>query len=320
MEEPKDGPIFDYSSGINGKQVVMPLTILIKCASHLYFATHELGPFRNDFNLGKQMRARINFFIANEDNLNIEGNKPSTSTDTGNVPYYRAADIGQHGTRDATSSGSEAQHTETSEKPLCGREATPDKPLCGRETTPTATPELTQLTNHHLKALTSLSDKLRWDEKELLDPKRVSVHAWRRWLRKKLSVIPFVCDILDRKLTTFNDTDSLLHSIIMHSFSPQLWAEYFSERGDRPIEIAVDLYDRYKTLKRALPSDRNTILNSIFVLYETLIEEYTSSSVANVLRKCYELAADSAPVRLATHIEDVDLSALRAATLVNCWA
>ena len=129
----------------------------------------------------------------------------------------------------------------------------------------------------------------------------------------------------------FTDADSLLCSIIMNSFSPQLQAEYLSERGDRPIEIAVDLFDwaiekctvhsntkeykllkatyalkwnqvgshtydflmkweahvsglhayltepwtsahRYKTLKRALPSDKNALFNSIFVLYETLCQ------------------------------------------------
>ncbi|KAJ1018007.1 hypothetical protein NDA13_006615 [Ustilago tritici] len=174
MEEPKSGPIFDYSSRTNRRQVVTPLTILIKCASHLYFATHKLGPFCDQFDLRKQMRACINFFIANKDSdasqildLKIEGNKPNTSIDAGNVPYYRAADVGQHDTQDATSSGSEAQHTEMSNKPLHGREATP-----------TAMLELTQLTNHHLKVLSSLSDKLRWDKKDLPDPKRVSVHAW----------------------------------------------------------------------------------------------------------------------------------------------
>ncbi|CCF50242.1 hypothetical protein NDA11_006778 [Ustilago hordei] len=186
MEELKDGLIFDYSSGINRKQVVMLLTILIQCASHLYFATQKLGPFCNHFDLGKQMRAHINFFITNEDSdtsqildLKIEGNKPSTLTNTGNVPYYHAADIGQHDIQDATLSGSKAQHTETSKKPLHGQEATPNKPLCSQEATPTTMLKLTQLTNHHLKVLTSLSNKLRWVKKELLNPKRVLVHAWQ---------------------------------------------------------------------------------------------------------------------------------------------
>ncbi|SYW86247.1 related to GYP1 - GTPase activating protein [Ustilago bromivora] len=66
-EEPKDGPIFEYIIGINGKQIVTPLTIMIECASHLYFATHELGPFHTCFDLGRQMRARVNFFIANKE-------------------------------------------------------------------------------------------------------------------------------------------------------------------------------------------------------------------------------------------------------------
>ncbi|SYW81917.1 uncharacterized protein UHO2_00413 [Ustilago hordei] len=122
MEEPKNGPIFDYSSRTNRKLVVTLLTILIECTSHLYFATHKLSLSHNHIDLGKQMRAHINFLIANPDSdaswildLKIESNKPNTSADTGNVPYYHAEDIGQHDTRDAASSSSEAQHTETSE-------------------------------------------------------------------------------------------------------------------------------------------------------------------------------------------------------------
>ncbi|SAM84246.1 uncharacterized protein UBRO_20820 [Ustilago bromivora] len=205
------------------------------------------------------------------------------------------------------------------------------------------------------------------------NPKKVSVHAWQRQLHEKLSVIPFVCDILDHKTMTFTDMDSLLHSIIMGSFSPQLQAEYFLEQGDKPIKIAVNLFNwaiekctihsdskeyellkatytlrwdqvgsqaydfftkwethvfelhaymtkpwtlahRYKALKHALPSNKNALFNSIFVLYKTLIEEHTTSSVANILHKCYKLAADSAPVCFTNTIDNVDLSALRTAT------
>ncbi|SAM82773.1 uncharacterized protein UBRO_20677 [Ustilago bromivora] len=155
--------------------------------------------------------------------------------------------------------------------------------------------------------------------------------------------------------------------------------KYFSERGDRPIEIAVDLFDwaiekctvhsdskeyellkamytlkwdqvrsctydfltkweshvsklhaymtepwtpahQYKTLKRTLPSDKNALFKSIFVLYKTLIKEHTNSSVANVLCKSYKLAADSAPVCFTNTIDDIDLSALCTTTLINCWA
>ncbi|SPC63299.1 uncharacterized protein UHOD_12390 [Ustilago sp. UG-2017b] len=342
LEELKDRPIFDYCNGTNSKQVVTPLTILIGCASHLYFATHKLSPFHNHFDLGKQMRARINFFITNEE------------SDASQI-------------LDLKIEGSEAQHSETS-----------DKPLRGREATPTATPELTQLTNHHLKVLSTLNNKLRWDEKDLLNPKKVLVHAWQQQLCKKLSVIPFACDVLDCK-TTFTNVDSLLCSIIMNSFSPQLQTEYFSEHRDRPIKIAVDLFDwaiakctvhldskeyellkamyalkwdqvgsraydfltkwesnvsklhayliepwtpmhRYKTLKCALPGDKNALFNSIFILNKTLNKEHTKSSVANVLCKCYKLAADSAPVCVANNINNSDLSALHAATLINCWA
>ncbi|KAJ1028167.1 hypothetical protein NDA13_003613 [Ustilago tritici] len=136
---------------------------MVESASHLYFATHDLGSFCNHFDLGKQMRACINFFIAIKDSnikqildLKFEGNKPSTSGDADSVPYYHASNDGLHSTQDAMSANSEAQLTKASHKPLCSQEATP-----------TATPELTQLTNRHLKVLSTLNDKLKWDEREL---------------------------------------------------------------------------------------------------------------------------------------------------------
>ena len=55
------------------------------------------------FDLRKQMRARVNFFVTNKDSdasqiidLKIEGNKLRTSLDTDNIPYYRASDNDLH--------------------------------------------------------------------------------------------------------------------------------------------------------------------------------------------------------------------------------
>ena len=118
----------------------------------------------------------------------------------------------------------------------------------------------------------------------------------------------------------------MLSSIIIWSFSNKLCTEYFAEHGDKPIPIAVDLFDwamnkctahstikeyellavildlhwdqvgthaydflikweahvselhtylqdpwkpdyRYRTLKRALPLDRNALFNSLFILH-----------------------------------------------------
>lgn len=77
----------------------------------------------------------------------------------------------------------------------------------------------------------------------------------------------------------------------------------------------------YRMLKRALPSDRNTLFNSVFILHEQLNgKDQTAASVADVLRQCYELAAESAPVHAHPTSEETELVALRAATLINCWA
>ncbi|SAM84361.1 uncharacterized protein UBRO_20831 [Ustilago bromivora] len=41
----------------------------------------------------------------------------------------------------------------------------------------------------------------------------------------------------------FEDANSMLSLIIMHSFSNKLHTEYFAEHSDQPVSIAVDLFD-----------------------------------------------------------------------------
>ncbi|SAM82282.1 uncharacterized protein UBRO_20995 [Ustilago bromivora] len=252
--------------------------------------------------------------------------------------------------------------------------------LVGCDTTPGPTPKLNTLTNHHLKVLSGLNDKMRWDDQDLLNPRTVSVHTWRCKILAMLSIVPFTRNVLDRKATTFEDADLMLSSIIMCSFSNKLCTKYFMEHGDQPVPIAVDLFDwavnkctihsatkeyellaaayaicwdqvgsqaydflikweahvselhaylhdpwmpdhRYRTLKCALPSNRNTLFNLVFILHEQLhSREQTAESVTHVLCQCYELAAESAPMSLCHTTEDSELIALRAATLINCWA
>lgn len=252
--------------------------------------------------------------------------------------------------------------------------------LVGCDAMPGPTPELNTLTNHHLKVLSGLNNKMKWDEQDLLDPRMVSVHAWQCKMLVMLSVIPFAWNVLDRKVTTFEDADSMLSSIIMHSFSPKLCTEYFAEHGDRPVPIAVDLFDWavnkctthlatkeykllaatyalrwdqvgshtynflttweahvlelhtylqdpwvpdhcYRTLKCALPSDRNALFNSVFILHERLNrKKQLAEGVTDILHQCYELAAKSTPVLLPPRSEASELTALQAAMLINCWA
>ncbi|SAM63139.1 uncharacterized protein UBRO_21038 [Ustilago bromivora] len=142
----------------------------------------------------------------------------------------------------------------------------------------------------------------------------------------------------------------------MGSFSPQLWSEYFSEWGNRPIEITVDLFNwaidkcmihsdskEYELLKAtyALKWDQvgsrayNFLTRwethvselhahmtepwTLFHRYKMLKHVLPDSSVTNVLCKCYKLAAGNASVHISNTINNIDVSTLRAATLINCW-
>ncbi|SOV04270.1 uncharacterized protein UDID_17047 [Ustilago sp. UG-2017a] len=223
-----------------------------------------------------------------------------------------------------------------------------DRRLIGHEATPGPTPKLSAITNHHLKVLSGLNDKMKWEEQDLLDPRSVSVHVWQHKMLAMLSVVTFARNVLNQKTTTFEDADSMLSSIIMCSFSNKLHTKYFAEHATYDLrwdQVGSNAYDfltkweahvselhaylkvpwmldhRYRMLKRALPSDRNTLFNSVFILHERLHgKEQTAESVSNILRKCYELAAESAPVHLSPMSEALELIALRAATLINCWA
>ncbi|KAJ1602251.1 hypothetical protein NDA14_003398 [Ustilago hordei] len=252
--------------------------------------------------------------------------------------------------------------------------------LTGREAMPGPTLELSTLMNHHLKVLTGLNDRMKWDERDLLNPRTVSMHVWQHKIFTLLLVIPFARNILDRKVVTFEDADSMLSLIIMHSFSNKLCTEYFAKHGDQLIPITIDLFkwvlnkckaysatkeyelhgityglhwdeigshaydfltkweahiselhmylqepwtpnDHYRTLKHALPSDKNALFNSVFILHEKLNgKDQTAKSIADILSQCYELAAKSVPVHLSPMAEVSELTALQAATLINCWA
>ncbi|KAJ1018734.1 hypothetical protein NDA13_006421 [Ustilago tritici] len=65
-KEPKVGLVFEYTRRTNVKQVVTPLTIMIKCVATLYYVMHDLGPFCSRFELKWQMRAHVTLSIANK--------------------------------------------------------------------------------------------------------------------------------------------------------------------------------------------------------------------------------------------------------------
>ncbi|KAJ1031074.1 hypothetical protein NDA18_002293 [Ustilago nuda] len=162
----KDGQLLKYIIDDDEEQTISPLTILVKCVSALYKGTHGLGLFANRIELGKQMRTRVNLFVRNEEwdashilDLKIKG-RPELAPEQTNLPMKMDT---------PTSVGGD---------PLIFDPDGPNRRLVGRDATPGPTPELSPLTNHHLKVLSSLNDKMRWDDQDLLDPRTVSIHAW----------------------------------------------------------------------------------------------------------------------------------------------
>ncbi|SPC61128.1 uncharacterized protein UHOD_11244 [Ustilago sp. UG-2017b] len=224
---PKDGHLLKYAMEEGDEeQIVSPMSIMVECIGNLYKAMHNLGPFASQIELGRAMRTRVNNFLANEE-----------------WDASRILDFKIEGPI-------EQQHHIKTEMPAPVRADTPiseannfNRRLVGCDATPGPTPELNAITNHHLKILSSLNEKMRWDENDLLDPRMASVHAWRLKIFAMLSIVPFARNVLDQETTTFEDADSMLSSIIMRSFSNKLCTEYFAEHGDKLIPIAVDLFD-----------------------------------------------------------------------------
>ncbi|KAJ1037253.1 hypothetical protein NDA10_004869 [Ustilago hordei] len=230
---PKTGHLLKYVMDDDDKeQAVSPLSIMIKCIAILYKAMHNLGPFANRTELGRAMKTRVTLFLANEEwdatcilDLKIEGLIKHACNPEMCLPIK----------------------TET---PMLARGDTPtlnmsnpNHRLIGCEATPGPTPELSTISNHHLKVLSSLNERMQWDEHKLLDPRVVSVHTWQCKIFAMLSIVPFARRVLDRKATTFEDANIMLSSIVMQSISNKLHTEYFAEHRDQPVLIAVDLFD-----------------------------------------------------------------------------
>ncbi|CCF54901.1 uncharacterized protein UHOR_16740 [Ustilago hordei] len=83
----------------------------------------------------------------------------------------------------------------------------------------------------------------------------------------------------------------------MCSFSNKLCTEYFTEHGDQPVPITVDLFD--------------WAVDKFFILHEQLYrKDEMAESIAHVLHQCYELAADSATVSTQHMTEELELITL----------
>ncbi|KAJ1580871.1 hypothetical protein NDA14_007905 [Ustilago hordei] len=177
---PKDSKLLKFTINEDEEQMITPLSILVKCISRLYKAMHSLGPFANRIELGRQMRTRANLFVANKQwdashilNIKIEG--PMNPGHNDEQSYLTKVET-------SISARGDTPTFDQVEFNHC---------LVGCDATPGPTPELNMLTNHHLKVLSGLNDKMRWDEQDLLDPRTVSVHAWQCKMLVMLSVVPF---------------------------------------------------------------------------------------------------------------------------------
>ncbi|SPC66775.1 uncharacterized protein UHOD_11426 [Ustilago sp. UG-2017b] len=290
---PKDGPLLKYTMEEgNEEQTISPLSIMIKCIDNLYKAMHNLGPIKHARNTEPRLPVKV------ETPMLVRGDTPAFDTSDS------------------------------------------DRRLIGHEATPGPTPKLSAITNHHLKVLSGLNDKMKWEEQDLLDPSSIIMCSFSNKLRTKYfaehgdQLVPIAVDLFDlviNKYTVHSTAKEYEHLTATYDLRWDQagsnaydfltkWEAHVSELHAY-LKVPWMLDHRYRTLKRALPSDRNALFNSVFILHERLHgKEQTAESVSNILRECYELAAESAPVHLSPTSEALELIALRAATLINCWA
>ncbi|KAJ1590833.1 hypothetical protein NDA11_003158 [Ustilago hordei] len=158
--------------------------------------------------------------------------------------------------------------------------------LVGHDATPGPTPELNMLTNHHLKVLTGLNDKMRWNDQDLLDPCdqpvpiTVNLFDWAvdkctmHSVAKEYELLTLAYALCWNQVG-HHAYDFLLkweaHVSELHAYMKTPWTPDHC----------------YRTLKCALPSDKNALFNLVFILHEQLHgREQTTESVAEVLHRC----------------------------------
>ncbi|KAJ1604056.1 hypothetical protein NDA14_006757 [Ustilago hordei] len=207
--------------------------------------------------------------------------------------------------------------------------------LVSCDTTPGPTPKLNMLTNHHSKVLSGLNDKMRWDDQDLLNPSFLDRLHTEYFAEHGDQPVPITVELFNWVVDKCT-----MHSItkeykLLASAYALCWNQVGRHAYDFLIKWEAHVLELhtylktpwmpdhcYRTLKHALPSNRNTLFNLVFILHEQLHgREQMAESVADVLCRCYELAAKSVPVNQHHHTtEESKLTALRAATLINCWA
>ncbi|CCF48193.1 uncharacterized protein UHOR_13022 [Ustilago hordei] len=183
---PKEGSLLKFAITGDNKQVISPLSIMIECVSELYYGMHDLGPFPSQIKLGKAMQTRVNNFLANKEwntghilAFKIEGPFEQQHHTKTEMPGPIRVDINK------------MDMLFRADTPISDVSSTTCCHLISCDATPGPTPELSAITNHHLKTLSSLNERMQWDEHNLLDPRVVSVHAWRHNIFAMLSIIPF---------------------------------------------------------------------------------------------------------------------------------
>ncbi|KAJ1600433.1 hypothetical protein NDA14_000235 [Ustilago hordei] len=279
------------------EQVVSPLSIMIEC---------------------RAMQTRVTLFLANEEwdvthilDLKIEGPIKHAC-----LPIkVESPTLGQ--------SNTPAFETSNSNHHLIGHEAT----LC-------PTPELSAITNHHLKVFSGLNDKIEWEEQDLLDPSFSNKLHSKYFAEHGNQPMPIAVDLFKWAMnkcmvhSTAKEYELLTATYDLHWDQVGSRAYNFLTKWEAHVsklhaylKVPWTLDHCYWTLKHTLPSDRNALFNSVFVLHKRLHgKEQTAKSVANILHECYELVAKSAPVHLPPMSEALELIALHTAMLINCWA
>ncbi|UTT91014.1 hypothetical protein NDA17_001991 [Ustilago hordei] len=287
---PKEGNLLEFAITGDNKQVISPLSIMIEA-----------------------MRTRVNNFLANKE------------WDANHILVFKIE------------GPFEQQHHIKMEMPAPVRADTPISAvsnfnchhLVGCDATPGPTPELSTITNHHLKVLSSLNEKMHSIIMQSFSNK---LHI-EYFAEHGDKLIPIAVDLFDWAMnkckahSTVKEYELSAVTLDLHWDQVGSHAYDFLVKWEAHVsELHEYLQDPwkldycYRTLKRALPSDRNALFNSVFILHEKIHgREQTIKSISDVLCQCYKLAAEITPTSHCHVTEESELTALQATTLINCW-
>lgn len=254
-ETPARDYVYDFAQPRPGRQFVSYRNSLVEVLSFAYYTRHDLGAFRDRFELGQGMRLRLTSL---EQHPGLSGaDILAFRLDPTNQQHIHSGSDSPARLLPPPATGSE--HIGLGNVPL------PRLLSVSRQPSPSPLPDFhDDLEAADVKALQfTLKSVQQWAEDEKLTSehrpivaesdastasmqrtaKSLGVTGWKHRLSDELIAYPWAVPVLSKADVTTRARDVMLRKIVMAAFSPALRNDYFHEHGKKTLTTAVELYE-----------------------------------------------------------------------------